>query len=76
MIFPSAHEFRKILNFHSVDVFLARYKQQTMQLDMARQQRDMMITTQAAQMTADAQQHKLQIDMQPSPNCSSPKSFE
>merc|ERR1719316_1347888 len=27
-------------------------------------QRDMMITSQAAQMTADAQQHKLQIDMQ------------
>ena len=35
-----------------------------MQLDMAKQQRDMMITTQAAQMTADAQQHQLQIDMQ------------
>ena len=44
--------------------FFARYKQQTMQLDMAKQQRDMMITTQAAQMTADAQQHQLQIDMQ------------
>ena len=31
---------------------------------MARQQRDMMITSQAAQMTADATQHKMQIDMQ------------
>merc|ERR1719182_1293293 len=41
-----------------------QFKQQTMQLDMARQQRDMMISTQAAQMTADATQHQLQIDMQ------------
>jgi len=35
-----------------------------MQLDMAKQQREMMITSQAAQMTADAQQHKMQIEMQ------------
>merc|ERR1719191_993621 len=41
-----------------------QYKNQTMQLDMAKQERDLMITSQAAQMTASAQQHKLQIDMQ------------
>merc|ERR1719478_1870746 len=41
-----------------------QYKNQTMQLDMAKQERDLMITSQAAQMTATAQQHKLQIDMQ------------
>ena len=35
-----------------------------MQLDMAKQQREMMITSQAAQMSADAQQHKMQIEMQ------------
>ena len=35
-----------------------------MQLDMAKQQREMMITSQAASMTADAQQHKMQIEMQ------------
>merc|ERR1719161_1667511 len=41
-----------------------QYKNQTMQLDMAKQERDLMITSQAAQMTAAAQQHQLQIDMQ------------
>merc|ERR1719395_264716 len=41
-----------------------QHKQQSMQLDMAKQQRDMMITSQAAQMQMDAQQHKLQLDMQ------------
>ena len=35
-----------------------------MQLDMAKQQREMQISMQAAQMTADATQHQLQIDMQ------------
>ena len=71
-------QFRKFRIFTTLMHFriLARYKQQTMQLDMAKQQRDMMITSQAAQMSMDAQQHKLQLDMQPSPNCSSPKSFE
>ena len=69
-------DFKKISICFFQNAYLARYKQQTMELDMAKQQRDMMITSQAAQMTADAQQHKLQIDMQPSPNCSSPKSFE
>merc|ERR1719269_402409 len=41
-----------------------QFGQQMMELDMAKQQRDMMITSQAAQMSASAQQHKLQIDMQ------------
>merc|ERR1719271_1353532 len=41
-----------------------QYKNQTMQLDMAKQERDLMITSQAAQMTASAQQHQLQIEMQ------------
>merc|ERR1719482_1687401 len=41
-----------------------QYKNQKMQLDMAKQERELMITSQAAQMTATAQQHQLQIDMQ------------
>ena len=43
---------------------VARYKEQTMQLDMAKQQREMMITSQAAEMTMSANQHKMQMDMQ------------
>merc|ERR1711939_440617 len=39
-------------------------KQQEMQLNMAKQQRLMAITQQAASMTAQAQQYKLQMDMQ------------
>ena len=35
-----------------------------MQLDMAKQQREMMITSQAAEMTMSANQHKMQMDMQ------------
>merc|ERR1719218_525480 len=41
-----------------------QFKTQSMQLDMAKQQREMMITQQASQMTAQAQQYQMQIDMQ------------
>merc|ERR1719253_1115460 len=40
------------------------FKEQTMQLDMAKQQREFAITQQAATMTAAAQHQKLQTDMQ------------
>jgi hypothetical protein len=40
------------------------WKQQTMQLDMAKQQREMAVQQQAAQMTAQASQYTLQMEMQ------------
>merc|ERR1712225_147662 len=41
-----------------------QFKEQTMQLGMQKQSREMAITQQAAAMTAQAQQQKLQTDMQ------------
>merc|ERR1712093_631128 len=41
-----------------------QFKEETMQLDMAKQQREFAITQQAATMTAAAQAQKLQTDMQ------------
>merc|ERR1719420_1888866 len=40
------------------------YKQQLMSLDLAKQQRTMAITQQAAQMSAQAKQYELQVEMQ------------
>jgi hypothetical protein len=42
----------------------ASYKQQEMSLAMAKQQRTMAITQQAAQMSAQAKQYELQMEMQ------------
>merc|ERR1719146_24776 len=42
------------------------YNQQINSLNMARQQREMAITPQAAQMSAQAKQHELQVEMQKS----------